>query len=102
MSRASERKKMGAALAAYSLVGTRVVAAYLDVSEQTARELDLPWVRVGHQWKVDPLDLIVHVLAGREGVSAEDYWERHGEAVPEHARRYIARIRKLETEATAA
>ena len=30
-----------------------------------------------------------------EGVTVEAYWEEHGEASVDHARRYIRRIRKL-------
>ena len=90
---------MGQTLAAYSLVGVPVAARFLDCSETQVRKLAaagiLPGVPVGGTTKFDPLDLAVHVLAGREGVSREVYWERHGDATPENARRYVTRIRKL-------
>lgn len=100
MSRASDRKQMGDALAAYSLVSTTVAARFLDCSPPQVRKLlkagVLPGVQVGAETKIDPLDLAVHVLAAREKVSREEYWRRHGEATPEHAWRYVARIRKLQ------
>lgn len=107
MSRASERKAMRSALAGYSLMGVPEVAAFLDCSEATARELVdkqiIPSTRVGGRDKCDPVDVVVHLLAGREGMKRSDgqvdaaaYWLRHGEAVAEHVRRYIGRIRKLQ------
>ena len=72
MSKASERRAMGQTLAAYSLVGVPVAARFLDCSETQVRKLAaagiLPGVPVGGTTKFDPLDLAVHVLAGREGV----------------------------------
>lgn len=94
MSVSSERKRVRETLAQWSLMTVHEVAAFLGVHEDTARSLPLPWVQVGRQKKLDPLDLAVHVLAEREGLTAEDYWDRHGEETPAHARRYVTRIRK--------
>lgn len=103
MSRASDRKAMADTLAAYSLVSTKVAARFLDCSAPQVRKLvkdgTLPGIQVGADIKLDPIDLAVHVLAGRERLGREAYWKKHGEATPEHARRYVARIRKLNEEA---
>jgi hypothetical protein len=98
VSRAQERKAMREALAGYSLMGIPELASFLGCSEDVARGLvdrrEIPSVPVGGRQKVDPMDAAVHVLAGREGMSAEEYWDRHGEATADHVRRYVARIRK--------
>lgn len=99
MSRASERAQVGRALATYSLMGVGTLAAFLGVSHGIAmclvRDGTIPSVPVGRRRLVDPLDAIVHVLAGREGCTAKEYWEKHGEAVPELARGHYTRIMKL-------
>lgn len=99
MSRAAERMHMTETLAAYSLVSVKQAAHFLDCSDTQVRKLIkagvLPAIRVGDMLKLDPIDLAVHVLAEREKVSREAYWARHGEATPEHARRYVARVRKV-------
>ncbi len=41
------------------------------------------------------LHLCIYMLAQEEGRTVEEYWEEHGEAGVDHARRYIKRIRKL-------
>lgn len=96
---------MGETLAAYSLVSTKVAAAFLDSTPPTVRKLVrdgvLPGIQVGAEIKLDPMDLAVHVLAARENVDRVTYWQKHGEATPEHARRYVARIRKLQAEQAA-
>lgn len=100
MSKASERKAFGEALAAYSLVGAAVAARFLDCSEPQVRKLykdgTLPGIRVGAMVKFDPFTLAVHVLAEEAGVSREEYHRRHGAAVAEFARAYVQRIRKLQ------
>lgn len=99
MSVASERKAMREILPAYSLLTIPQLAAFLGCSEDVAREMVdegvIPSIRVGKRRHVDPIDAVVHVLADREGISAADYWERHGEATADHVRRYVARIRKM-------
>lgn len=99
MSKASERKRMTDTLAGYSLVGVKDAARFLDCSAPQVRRLlrdgVIPSVAVGCVTKIDPLDLAVHVLAGRDGISAEEYWRRHGEATPDLAWQYVARLRKL-------
>lgn len=94
MSQASERQAFRETLASHSLLTTREVAQVLQVSPETARRRDLPWIRVGSQYRLDPIDLAVHLLAKKQGTTAEALWEEHGEETPAHARRYIARIRK--------
>lgn len=100
MSIASERKRFREALAGYSLMGIPEVASFLDCSEPVARQMVadevVPSVKVGKLWKVDPLDVAVYVLASKAGITAEEYWTMHGEATPEHARRLVQRIRKLQ------
>lgn len=99
MSRASERAQVGRTLATYSLMGVGQVAACLGCSDVVAMAMvddgTIPSVPVGRRKMVDPLDLIVHILAGREGCTAKAFWEKHGEAVPELAREHYTRIRKL-------
>lgn len=99
MSEASERKRMREGLAGYSLMGATEVAEFLKVSPPVAREMirdgDLPSVPVGKHRKVDPIDLAVHVLAGREEITPEEYWKKHGDATPELARRYFRSVRRF-------
>jgi hypothetical protein len=94
---------MAETLAAYSLVSAEVAARFLDCSPGQVRKLyrdgTLPGVRVGHALKFDPFTLAVHVLAEEARVSRDEYLRRHGEAAPEHARRYVTRVRKLQGEA---
>lgn len=86
-------------LPAYALLGTTEVAAFLSVGEDVAREMidagTIPSVRVGKRRMVDPVDLVVYVLAEREKMTAEAYWQLHGEQTAELARKYVARIRKV-------
>lgn len=99
MSVASERKAMRELLPQYALLGTAGVAAFLGCSEDVAREMiddrTIPSVKVGKRRHVDPVDLVVHVLAEREGVTAEVYWSTHGEQTAELVRKYVARVRRL-------
>lgn len=99
MSLCSEMKKCRDLLVSYPLMSTREVAAFLRIDKATVNRLfidkAIPWVMVGSQYRVDPLDLAVYFLAGRDGISADEYWELHGEATPEYARRYFRRIMKL-------
>jgi hypothetical protein len=93
MSLASERKSFRETLAAWSLLTTAEVAKVLHVSTDTARRLDLPWIKVGSQYRLDPIDLAVHMLAEKRGATAEALWEEHGDETPRHARSYIRQIR---------
>lgn len=87
-------------LAAYSLMSVAQVAHLLGCSEQVAKDMidsgEIPSVPVGKRRKVDPLDAIVHLLAGREGVTTEEYWQLHGQAVPDLARECYHRIRTMQ------
>lgn len=94
MSIASERKAFRETLAAYSLLTVREVAEVLRVSPDTARRRGLPWIRVGSQYRLDPIDLAVYLLAEKQGRTVEEVWDEHGEETPTHARRYVTRIRK--------
>lgn len=100
MSRASQRKEMATTLAAYSLMSVMDLAAFLGCSEELAKRMVdtgvIPSVPVGKRRKVDPIDAIVHLLAGREGVTTEEYWALHGQAVPELARECYHRIRTMQ------
>ena len=93
---------MGATLAEYALIPLVTVAAFLDICPHTAQLIDLPWIMVGRQWKLDPLDLAVYVLAQKEGCTVDEYWIRYGEGTPENATRYVRRIRKLRAGTVAA
>lgn len=99
MSLASERKTMREILPSYALLSIPELGAFLGVGEGVAREMvqagAIPSVGVGKRRQVDPMDAVVYVLAEREGVTAAEYWRVHGEAVAEHVRRYIARIRRV-------
>lgn len=100
MSTSSDRKAMGETLATYSLMSITQIAAFLGCSYPVAKAMiddeTIPSIPVGKSRKVDPIDLIVHELAGREGISRVEYWVRHGEAVAELARTHYVRIRKLQ------
>ena len=99
MSIASERKAMRQLLPQYALLSIPELAKFLGVGEDLARDMvkdgTIPSVPMGKRRHVDPMDAVVHVLAGREGVTAAAYWERHGEATADHVRKYIVRIRRF-------
>ena len=94
MSVASERLSMRSALMGYSLMSAADVAEFLDCHPRTAKRRLEGWGVPDVGGKYDPVDVCAAVLAEREGVSFDEYWSRHGEAVADHARRYIQRIRK--------
>lgn len=97
MSRASERQAMSDTLAAYSLMSVQQVAKLLGCSEQIAKEMidggEIPSIPVGKRRKVDPIDAVVHLLAGREKITPAEFWELHGQAVAELVREHYGRIR---------
>lgn len=99
MSAAAERKAMREILPAYALMTIPEVARFLGCSEEVARAMvddrTLPSVQVGQRRHVDPIDVAVHVLAGRDGIDAAAFWERHGEQTAELARKYVARVRRM-------
>lgn len=103
MSRASEMKAMGLALSQYPLMTVGELAAFLQCSDDHARGLledgTIPSCDIGrgsrHEYRVDPIDVAVHLLAGREGITAGEFWERHGpQGTPEACQRLLARIRR--------
>lgn len=102
MSRESERKRMREAMAAYTLLTTAEVAHIIRRSPETARARmkkgTLKCVRIGGDYLMDPLDLAVHILAEREGVSFEEFWEAHEEndEIVDLTRAMIRRWRKLD------
>lgn len=100
MSRASERRAMIEAVAGYALMGVPDVAALLgcsaDVAHQMVKDGVLPSVAVGSRAKVDPVDVGVYVLAGREGIDPSEYWERFGEGqTVENVRRYFQHVARV-------
>ena len=100
MSEATERHRHSLTLAAYSLVSLRVAAAFLDVKVETIKlmisEGELPAIPVRKRFKIDPLDLAVLVLASKAGITPTEFWARHGDDTPAHARLYIDHIRKFQ------
>ena len=88
------------ALTNYPVMSIPELAGFLNRSIGLARELvddgTIPSFPVGKRKYVDPLDAIVYKLSGKEGVSAEEYWARHGDAVVDHARRYFWQIVRLQ------
>lgn len=94
---ASERKAMRELLPGYALVTPKEVAAFLRVGEDVARGMiddgTIPSVAVGKRRHVDPMDLVAHVLAGREGLTVTEWWEAHGPVAGERIRRYLAAVR---------
>jgi len=103
VSESSERRAMGATLAAYGLMKPHEVASFLRLSVTTVKGMldagTIPSIGDGKRRRVDPLDVCVYALAEREGVSVADYWLTHGEAVPERAARMYRAIRRLQAEA---
>lgn len=103
MSIASDRQRHGVTLAAYALVSLKVAAAFLDVKVETVKLMisdgELPAIPVRKRFKIDPLALAVHALAGQVGLTAEEYWAKYGDATPEHAGRYLNDIRKFQAAA---
>ena len=100
VSTSSLRRALGDALAAYALMRPHHVADFLDLSTSTVKLMldagDIPSIGEGKRRRVDPLDVCVYVLAEREGVTAREYWDTHGEAVPERAARLYRQIRKMQ------
>lgn len=98
MSERTERKEWAEILPRYPLMGIPALAAYFGCHQDTASgmldENVVPSVRIGKRRFVDPEDVAVYVLSQREGITAREFWERHGEATADHVRRYIGRIRK--------
>ena len=103
MSASTERRAMRDVLASWSLMTPAELAAFLSVSEDQAHRLldagRIPSVDRGcgsrRSLAVDPIDAAVFMLAERDGMTSEAYWERHGEAAVDRARTYVQRIRKM-------
>lgn len=103
MSASTERRAMRDVLASWSLMTPGEVAALLSVSEDQVQRLleagRIPSVNRGcgsrRSLAVDPIDAAVYVLAERDGITSEAYWERHGEAAVDRARKYVDRVRKM-------
>ena len=105
MSKASELKAMRDTLTMYPLMTAHQFAQFLGCSDDQARDTlksgRLPFVNIGlgskPRYRIDPIDAAVFLLAEREGVSAEEFWDTHGqEGTPELCRRLVTRIRKLQ------
>lgn len=99
MSIASERRSIVDLLPAYALLSIPQLAAVLGCGEDVAREMVdakvIPSIRIGARRMVDPMDAAVYVLAEREGVSVEDFWDAHGDAAVDLAKKYFARVRRF-------
>jgi len=99
MSDATERLRMVDTLDGYRLMGVPQAAELLDCENEVVIAMIerglLPATKVGARWKLDPLDVVVHIMAGREGMTGAEYWAEHGEAVPERARQFVVRIKKF-------
>jgi excisionase family DNA binding protein len=93
MSEASEKKRMKDVIVTYHMLLPRECAEFLRCSERHIISLIdrgiLPGVRVGRLWRVDPIDLAVHVLAEREGITREEYWDKYDEDTSLHTRRLV-------------
>lgn len=105
MSKASDMKRMRDTLTAYPLLRTRHVASFLDCDPDHVRKLAqagrLPYTDIGlgerTEYRFDPLDVVVLHLAEKEGLSPEEFWERHGpEGTPDACSRHMARLRRLQ------
>ena len=103
MSEASERKAMADAMSGYPLMTVKQLQGFLACGDDHVRGLledrAIPPIDIGrgqkHEWRVDPIDVAVYVLAQREGITPAEFWERHGpEGTPEACRRMLARIRR--------
>jgi predicted DNA-binding transcriptional regulator AlpA len=51
------------------LLGTREVAEILGVSQNRARDLNLPWVKVGGRLRLEPSDIRAWIDSHRERVA---------------------------------
>ena len=100
MSLATERRAACETLAAWTLMSTSEVASFLGVSVDTVKRLKgFPWAKVGGQYRADPVEVALWVLARREGLSPEDYRASHGEdEATERAIRYLRDIRRAQGE----
>ena len=108
MSKASQSKNLIEALSGYPLMKPKEIAAFLACSPDTAvRMLDqgvIPCVDLGlgksHSYRADPIHVAVFLLAGNEGITPPEFWEKHGpEGTPECCMRLLKRIRKIQAPA---
>ena len=100
MRTSSERRGFSDLIPGHALVGLPTVAKFLDVGRDVVNQLietgQLRVVMVGKRQKVDPVTLAVFVMAREQGMAPDQYWARHGESTMDHARRYFARLRRLQ------
>ena len=105
MSKSSERKTMKDTLTHYPLMSVNELARFLNCSPDHARKLckggrvRCSDIRIGsrNEFRVDPLDAAVFHLAQTEGLSVEEFWERHGpEGTPERCARFVVLARKIQ------
>jgi len=104
MSIASERKDMREWLPEYALMTLKELAAFLGVTPETAKQKllagHLPWVRRGMSaYGIDPLDVMVYMLAEKAGQTMEEYWAEHGDRAVDLAWEYYRRIRRFRSAA---
>lgn len=104
MSKASERRAAKDTLALYPLMTVPELAAFLSCSTDHARGLCedrvIPCSNIGRgqrrEYRIDPFQAAIYQLAQEEGLSVDEYWERHGpEGTPERAARFVARARQI-------
>ena len=92
MSLASEEVRDAETFASYPYMGVKHVAKALAVSQQKARELPLPWIRVGRTMlRLKPLHLAVYMMSQEVGMTVEEFWGQYQDRdeVLRKARQYI-------------
>ena len=106
MGEAIEDEDMIEALSGYPLMNPEQIAVFLSCSSNTVAGLleqgVIPCVDLGlgnrHAYRADPVHVAVFLLAGSEGITPGEFWERHGpDGTLEHCARLVTRIRKIQT-----
>lgn len=109
MSRTSDRKAMAETLAGYPLMTVRELAAFLRCSDDHAvglcrdgavRSVNIARTLKRAEFRIDPVDAAVYLLALQQGMTQPEFWEVHGpEGTVDVCMRLVRRIRKIQAAA---
>lgn len=103
MSIASERKALREALVSYPLMTVQHLASFLECSADHTRGLledgAIPFCNIGRgkrrEYRVDPVEAAVFLLRQAEGLTRDEFWEKHGpNGTTELCRQLLNRIRR--------
>ena len=105
MSEGIEDADLIEALSGYPLMTPEQIAVFLSCSFDRVVGLFeqgvIPCVDLGlgnaHAYRADPVHVAVFLLAGNDGITPGDFWQRHGpEGTAERCRQLVRSIRKIQ------